>query len=731
MNTGKKIGLLIAVLALISTTTVAQVKPEVTKVEPPGWWARHSINPVRLLVRGSNLQGARVTSSDAGVRVLGMPKVNERGTYLFVDLRLAPTAKTGIRNLKVTTANGATDFKFEILPQLGSQSRFQGVDKDDVIYLIMPDRFSNGDPTNDDPAESKGLLNRQEPRYYHGGDLQGIIDRLPYLKDLGVTALWLNPWYDNNDGLNFVEMYDGKPMADYHGYGAIDYYGVEERFGDLAKLRELVDRAHALGIKIIQDQVANHTGPYHPWVKDSPTPTWYNGTKERHINETWQTWVLKDQYATTDAMRPILDGWFLDILPDMNQNDAEARRYLIQNTLWWIGVTGMDAIRQDTLPYVHRAFWRDWMAAIKKQYPKVNVIGETYDGNPAQVAFFQGGVKRFDGIDSGIDTEFDFPLHFAIRAVFARGESIKNLPQVIAHDFLYPNPDILVPFIGLHDMHRFMSEPNATTQGLMLAQTFLMTTRGIPLIYYGDEIAMPGANDPDNRRDFPGGFAGDAKNAFAEQGRSREENEVFNHLRKVTKLRHELEPLRQGRLVTLGFTDDYYAFARTSEKGNVVVAINNANRSSEIEVDVTALKIANGVIFTDRLGIVTNVRVENGKLKFVLPARSASMLAVQENKSDQAIPSNIRRGHGLERYAIKRVEPVYPAHLRNIAGTVIVEVVKNEQGDVITARARSGHPLLQAPAVSAARQWKFQQTRVLGKPVKIIGTITFYFNPKN
>ncbi len=617
-----------AALALIGASVQAQDKPEITKVEPPGWWARHTINPLRLLIRGNWLTGARLTSNDVSVRVVGLPKVNERGTYLLVDVQLAPTAKPGIRQLKITTATGTTDCQFEILPQIGSQSRFQGLDKDDVIYLIMPDRFANGDAANDDPAESKGLFNRQEPRFYHGGDLQGIIDRLPYLKDLGVTALWLNPWYDNNDGLNFVETYDGKPMADYHGYGAIDYYGVEEHFGDLAKLRELVDKAHALGLKIIQDQVANHTGPYHPWVKDSPTPTWYNGTKENHLTETWQTWVLKDRYATPAALRPILDGWFLDILPDMNQNDLEARRYLIQNTLWWIGVTGMDGIRQDTLPYVHRAFWRDWMAAIKKQYPKVNVIGETYDGNPAQVAFFQGGAKRFDGIDSGIDTEFDFPLHFAIRATFARGESIKNLPQVLAHDLLYPNPDILVPFIGLHDMQRFMSEPGATTQGLMLAQTFLMTTRGIPLIYYGDEIAMPGANDPDNRRDFPGGFAGDARNAFTEQGRTREENEVFNHLRKVTKLRHELEPLRRGKLVTLGFTDDYYAFARASAKGKVVVAINNANRSSEIDVEVTALKIANGVMFSDLLGVVTNVRVENGKMKFVLPARSASVFTV-------------------------------------------------------------------------------------------------------
>ena len=284
-----------------------------------------------------------------------------------------------------------------------STGRFQGITVDDVIYLLMPDRFNNGDTANDDPAKSRGLLDRSKPRYYHGGDLRGVIDRLPYLKDLGVTAIWLNPWYDNNDGLNEIEMPEGKPITDYHGYGAIDFYGVDEHLGDLAMLRGLVDTAHALGIKVIQDQVANHTGPYHIWVKDPPTPSWYNGTEADHINETWQTWVLKDSHATPEIMRPVLDGWFLNILPDLNQNDPEARRYIIQNTLWWIGMTGLDGIRQDTLPYVPRSFWRDWMQAIKRQYPRVNVIGETYDGDPSQVAFFQGGARRFDGIDSGID----------------------------------------------------------------------------------------------------------------------------------------------------------------------------------------------------------------------------------------------------------------------------------------------------------------------------------------
>ncbi|HST23064.1 MAG TPA: alpha-amylase family glycosyl hydrolase, partial [Blastocatellia bacterium] len=477
--------MIIIALLIICPECIAQSAPEVTKVEPPNWWTGHSINPVRVMIRGQNLSGAQVAPLGAGLSIASPAKVNERGTYLFVDVAIAPAARPGPRKLRITTRNGSAEAQFEILAPLARAGRFQGLTTDDCMYLIMPDRFANGDTSNDDPQKSRGIFDRSKMRSYHGGDLRGIIDRLPYLKDLGVTALWLNPWYDNNDRYDEKEVYDGQKTTGYHGYGATDFYAVEEHFGDLTILRELVDKAHALGIKIVQDQVANHSGPYHPWVNDMPTPTWFNGTEANHINETWQTWVLKDPYQTENVTRPVLDGWFVNLLPDMNQNDSEARRYIIQNTLWWVGISGLDAIRQDTLPYVPRAFWRDWMAAIKREYPKLNVIGETYDADPAQVAFFQGGARRWDGIDSGIDTEFDFPLFFAIRDAFAKGDNVRKLAEVLSHDYLYPNPGVLVPFLGLHDMLRFMSEERATHEGLMLAQTFLMTTRGTPLLYYG------------------------------------------------------------------------------------------------------------------------------------------------------------------------------------------------------------------------------------------------------
>ncbi|HKS28732.1 MAG TPA: alpha-amylase family glycosyl hydrolase, partial [Pyrinomonadaceae bacterium] len=598
------------------------------KVEPPNWWANHSINPVRVLVRGRNLRGATVEAAGGGITASNL-KVNDAGTYLFVDVMIDVGARPGRRSLRITTASGTVQAPFEITEPLARAGRFQGFSSDDVIYLIMPDRFSDGDTSNNDPAQSRGLYNRSKTRYYHGGDLQGVINRLPYLKDLGVTAIWLNPWYDNVNHLNEREVYDDGPITDYHGYGAVDFYGVEEHFGNMTKLRELVDAAHRLGIKVIQDQVANHSGPYHPWTLDSPTPTWYNGTVASHINETWQTWTLMDPQASYQTQRETLEGWFIDILPDFNQNDPETARYIIQNTLWWVGMTGLDAIRQDTLPYVPRAFWRDWTAAIRREYPQVNVLGELYDADPALVSFFQGGRARFDGVDSGIDTLFDFPLFYPVRRAFAEGKEVREIPKMLAHDHLYANPNKLVTFLGLHDMLRFMSEPGATMQGLKLAQTFLMTTRGTPLLYYGDEIAMTGGGDPDNRRDFPGGFPNDPRNAFTAAGRSLEENAVFNHLQRLLRLRAQMEPLRRGQLVNLLTAEQQYAFARVTDSAAVVIVFNNQNKPATVEFSVEPAKVMEGATMTDRLGLAQSARVVNGKVKVAMPARSASIFSAQ------------------------------------------------------------------------------------------------------
>jgi glycosidase len=599
--------------------------PEILKVEPQSWWIGSSVNPVRLMISGRNLTGARAKAIGPALRVVGAPKTNARGSYLFIDITIAPNAQPGQHQIRITAPGGIANASFEILTPLGHVGRFQGFSPADVMYLIMIDRFADGDKTNNDPPQSKGLYDRGNKFYYHGGDLQGIIDHLPYLKDLGVTALWLTPWYDNYDHPNEIELKEGKPSSGFHGYNPQDFYAVEEHFGSLAKLRQLIDAAHRSGIKIIQDEVVNHTGPYHSWVSDPPTPTWFNGTKEHHLNNVFQTWVLHDPRAVEKLKRATMEGWFLDFLPDLNQNDPEVKRYLIQNTLWWIGVTGLDGIRMDTWQYVPNSFWHDWTAALKREYPNLTVVGEVKDGDVVHTSDFQGGRAR-DGVDSGLDSLLDFPLFYPIRHAFAEGKNLDEAPKTLAKDYLYTNPDILVTLLGGHDDGRFMSEEGATIAGLKLANLFVMTTRGVPQLYYGDEIAMTGPDEPTTRADFPGGFPGDKRNAFTREGRTREEQDVFDYVRKVARLHGQLEVLKRGSLVNLYVSEQQYAYARMTKLASAVTVINNDRKAAEIEFDVSRIGLANGDALMDRLGVSKDVQVNDCKVKVSLPARSAAIL---------------------------------------------------------------------------------------------------------
>jgi len=337
MTLSKSISVLAAIFLIVAKSHAAS--PEIFRVEPPNWWVNQSHNPVRLLLTGTNLAGASI-ASPAGLSLSNLT-VNAAGTRAFCDAFIAQDASPATVSLKLNTPHGQATAPFTISHALSKDKRFSGFSPDDVIYLLMPDRFANGDSSNDDPTASQGLLNRAKPRDYHGGDLQGIINRLPYLHDLGITALWTTPWYDNVNHANTKEKYlsnnqrstNGVASTDYHGYGAVDFYGVEEHFGDMAKLRELVTTAQTEGFKVIQDQVANHTGPYHPWVQNPPTPTWFNGSANNHLENSWQTWTIATNNPPQDKLKSTLEGWFINVLPDLNQNDPETATYLIQNSL--------------------------------------------------------------------------------------------------------------------------------------------------------------------------------------------------------------------------------------------------------------------------------------------------------------------------------------------------------------------------------------------------------------
>lgn len=569
------------VLLLSASALRADSRPQVEKMEPPNWWVGLPPSPLMLLLTGENLSGASVSVDFLGVRVT-RTDWQASGRYLFVWLEVDPATKPGSMPLTVQTPQGSTVVPFSLHPRRAQAGNFQGLSRDDVIYLIMPDRFANGDPGNDQPARSPDSHDRANPRAYHGGDLRGIRERLPYLRNLGITALWLNPVYDNHDG----------SPQDYHGYGAVDFYAVDEHLGTLADLQELVAAAHRHGIKVFLDSVANHTGPHHPWVTEPPTADWFHGTAENHLAARAPFEHLTDPHALPQHWRDLVQGWFANVLPDLNQENPRVAQYLLQNSLWWAEQTGLDGYRLDTFPYLTRNFWADWHRGLHRAYPQLATIGEVFHPDVAVAAYFAGGQVRGDGIDSGVTTVFDFPFYFALRAVLLRGAPVTRLKEVLQRDWLYAKPERLVTFLGNHDVRRFASEPGSSIEKLKLAYSLLLTVRGIPQLYYGDEIGMEGGDDPDNRRDFPGGFPGDVSNAFTVEGRRADEQEIFSHVQGLLRLRRAHPALRRGRHWHLAWDETLYAFVRESGKERLLVVFNNARQARNLRLDFTNTPLA-------------------------------------------------------------------------------------------------------------------------------------------
>ncbi len=599
------------------------VAPSVSKVEPPSWWSGHSINPVRLLVRGQNLIGARVKAPGPQLSISDV-RINSRGTYLFVSVSIEPSARPGEYSLLLETSGGMTRIPFRLDPPLDSVTHFQGITNSDVIYLIMPDRFSDGDGRNNSPPDAPpAAFDRRNPRAYHGGDFRGIINHLSYLKELGVTALWLTPWYDNWNGVNTCDK-PWCPNTYYHGYHAIDYYGVEDHFGDLETLRELIDKAHALGLKVIQDQVANHVGSRHPWVNDPPLDDWFHGTPQNHQIDKFQNSVLLSPHANPDEVRNTLDGWFNDDLPDMNQDEPEVARYEIQNALWWIGATGIDGIRQDTIQYMPRSFIRDLSNALHRQYPKMWMVGEVFERDPAQTAFFIGGHSGWDGIDTKLDSDFDFSLWNVSLDVFTGKRPVRALRDQLKYDALYPDPLKITTLTNNHDTPRFMSLDGASLNGAMMHIAFMLTVRGTPQLYYGEEIAMKGKEDPDNRGDFPGGFPGDSTSAFQASTRSTEEQRVWQWTQGWIRLRRDHSALRTGRQIDLFYDDDAYAFARQNKVETVIVVFNRASVEKDITIPAAAIDIRDGSELIALPGSQNRATVSKGAATFVVPALTAA-----------------------------------------------------------------------------------------------------------
>jgi glycosidase len=600
--------------------------PIVRKVEPPNWWLNYTPE-VTLLLTGENLSGARVQTKSLAATVLHS-EASANGHYLFVHLRLRTTTvarqKGRVKasapqaekvNLQLLTAGGSATIDFPLWVRKDAPGDFEGFNRDDVIYLIMPDRFADGDTSNDQPNGSVGVSDRSNPMAYHGGDLRGIREHLGYLHDLGVNTLWLTPVWKNTD-------------SDYHGYHVVDFYAIDEHMGSMEEYHALVADAHKLGMKVVIDYVANHTGPKHPWANDPPTPNWFHGTPEHHLAPSYSFNGLVDPHSAPRQWRPTIEGWFADKLPDLNPDEPELGLYLAQNAMWWTEIAQLDAFRLDTFPYSTREFWRGWHERLFKVYPHLNDVGEVADPDSAITAFFEGGRKQFDGIDSGLSTVFDFPLRDALRNVIIKGEPIKEIVDILRHDELYPHPEMLVTFIGNHDDGRFVSDNGSDPNKLKAAFSLLLTMRGIPQIYAGDEIGLQGGGDPDNRRDFPGGFPGNPHNAFTASGRTPEQQDIFAHVQALLKLRRNHPALRTGKQQHIGWDGTYYAFVRELPEEKLLVVYNNgaAPRALDIPVDGTALETARQL---DPIFGNSSAELKDGKVKVSVPAQSAAVFSVR------------------------------------------------------------------------------------------------------
>ena len=593
-------------------------KPVVSKIEPPNWWVNYT-PALTLLLTGENLSGARVESPIKGLTALGA-EASANGHYLFVHLQLSPDLPAGTVPLQLITSSGSTTVALPLLARADARGRFGGFSRDDVIYLIMPDRFADGDPSNDRPAGSNGGYDRSNPMAYHGGDLRGIREHLGYLHDLGVTTLWLTPVWKNTD-------------SDYHGYHVVDFYALDDHMGTMPEYQALVADARRLGMKVLIDYVVNHTGPHHPWANDPPTPTWFHGTTAHHLEPAYTFTGLVDPHASPREYLNTLDGWFAGRLPDLNPDDPALALYLAQNAIWWTEIAQLDGFRLDTFPYSSRQFWSGWHDRLRQvypqfDYPQIMDVGEVADGDSTITSFFEGGRKQFDGIDSGLATVFDFPLCHALRDVVIKGAPMERIVDVLRHDELYPHPETLVTFVGNHDDRRFVSEEGSNPARLKAALSLLLTLRGIPQIYSGDEIAMPGGSDPDNRRDFPGGFPGDPRNAFTTNGRTPEEQEVFAHVQSLLALRKSHVALRTGKQWHIGWDDTYYAFLRELPEEKLLVVYNNAMQTVALNIPVenTPLETAHQL-----QTVFGNIAAEliSGQVRVSLPAQTLSVFSVR------------------------------------------------------------------------------------------------------
>jgi len=569
---------------IISAQGLDTAKSGLQKVEPPFWWSGMKNSKLQLMLYGNNIAAYTVTVSDKEV-VLDSITKTENPNYLFLNLDLSKVS--GNKNFElVLNQKGKKKLvqSYELKQRERNSANRNSFDSSDVIYLIMPDRFANGDPKNDSHKDVIEKANRADKGGRHGGDIQGVIDHLDYLDDLGVTALWSTPLLEDNE-----------PVYSYHTYAQSDYYKIDPRYGSNNDYRRLADEMHERDMKLIMDYVTNHWGSKHWMIKDLPTYDFINQWPEGFRRSNYRMSTQFDANTSEIDAKGCMDGWFDTTMPDMNQRNPLLLNYLIQNAIWWIEFTGLDGLRVDTYSYNDKEGIAKWTKAITDEYPNFNIVGEVWMHDQAQMAYWQkdskiGAIQNFN---SHLPSVMDFTLYDEITGVFNKNKAswddgIIKIYENFANDFLYPNIDNILVFAGNHDTNRINEIYQSDIDKYKLAMTLILTIRGMPQLYYGDEIGMLGNKskygDGDIRRDFPGGWEGDAQNAFAQNERTESQEDYHSFTKKLLNWRKNNEAIHIGLTLQFIPENNVYVYFRSTADASVMVIINNNLDSQTIDL---------------------------------------------------------------------------------------------------------------------------------------------------
>lgn len=603
----------------LSGKIFAQI-PDLERVEPAFWWTGMNNPKLQLLVHGKNIAARQVTFNYPGVKLQKVNKV-ENPNYLFLDLEITSAAKPGAFTISFSSAGQKNlQFKYEIKQRNLAANRAQGVTSKDLIYLLMPDRFSNGDKSNDVVKTMRETsLHRDSIYSRHGGDIQGVMNHLDYLKDLGVTAVWMTPEIENDE-----------PHASYHGYAVTDYYKIDPRFGTNELYKAYVEKCHSMGLKVIKDLVHNHIGTESWLIRDMPMKDWVHQWP-KYTNSNFHDAAVMDPHASALDKKVMLDGWFDHSMADVNQNNPYVQNYLTQNHIWWIEYAGLDGFRLDTYPYNDAEYMADWARKVKAEFPHFSIYGETLVWSVVNQAYFTQGNTVNRGFDTQLPGITDGQIKDAINEALNKKagwtDGVGHLYSVLAQDFLYQDASRNVIFLDNHDMSRFLSVVGEDFNKYKAGMAILLTMRGIPQMYYGDEILMKNFSNPDGlvRLDFPGGWAGDKVDKFKASGRTPKENEAFDYVRKLANYRKNTTALQTGKLMQYIPENGIYVYFRYDQQKTVMMIYNSNEKAADLSTNRFAER-TNG--FTKALNVMTGEQLNNIN-NLNLPAKSATILELK------------------------------------------------------------------------------------------------------